>query len=120
MVLCFLDFFFIREKFITLKSYNFEQLINNKISQISSSLDLSKQMQLEKAAFFSRLPEIIHAFELANPGDIDAPYAPKVQEARVFLRKAMSYHIKGFESLSNAGKLKLHFHLSNGRSFLRT
>jgi methyl-accepting chemotaxis protein len=119
-VLCLSGYFFINQKFCTLKGNNFKQLIENKMSQVQSSIDFAKQMELEKAAFFAKLPVVVKAYELARTGNIDEPYDPKVQQARIFLRKAMKYHIKGFESLENVGKLKLHFHLSNGRSFLRT
>ena len=119
MILCIIGFYFIGEHMCTLKTSNFNEFIQNKLTQIDSSIDFAKQMQLEKAAFFSRLPIVIQAFELAQKGDIDDPNNPKAQEARDLLRNELKHHVKGVESLENVGKLKLHFHLPNGRSLLR-
>ncbi len=119
LILSLVGFLFINARLSTLKKNNFNNIVQDKMNQIHSAIEFAGKMQLQKAAIFSRLPVVVQAFEMAHSGNIDAPDNPKAQEARVLLREALKHHVSGFENLENADKLKLHFHLPNGRSLLR-
>ena len=119
LLLSLAGFFIINNRFSELKKSNFEMIISDIMNQINSSIEFSSQMQLEKSSIFSRLPIVVQAYELAHSGNIDDPNDTKAQQARVLLRNELKYHVQGFEEIENAGKMKLHFHLPNGRSLLR-
>ena len=74
---------------------------------------------LEEAAFFSQIPEVQQAYQLALSGNIDDEADPKAQEARDMLRRVMAPYIKGFKEQTGAKEFRLHFHLPNGRSLVR-
>ncbi|KPA10793.1 methyl-accepting chemotaxis sensory transducer [Candidatus Magnetomorum sp. HK-1] len=118
-ILCLLGSIIITDRFSELKNNNFKMVVGAKINQLNSAIEFSGQMQLEKASFFSRLPVVIEAFQMAHSGNIDDPKDDKAQKARQMLRDALKYHVQGFVQLGNVGKLKLHFHLPNGRSLVR-
>jgi len=119
IVLSLIGYIVINKQFSTLKANNFKKIINDKMNQINSSIAFGGQMQLEKAALFSRLPEVTKAFKIAHSGNIEDPRDPKGQQARVLLRDALKNHVHGHKSLEDTGAFKLHFHLPNGRSLLR-
>ncbi len=75
---------------------------------------------LSEATLFSAQPEVISAYKLANNGAIDDEVDPTVQKAREQLREYMGSVNKKYESYSSESKLKMHFHLSNSKSFLRS
>jgi methyl-accepting chemotaxis protein len=119
IVLSIIGYIIVNSQLETLKTNNFNKIINDKINQINSSITFGGKMQLEKAAIFSRLPAVISAYKIAHTGNIDDPKDIKSQQARVLLRNALKDHVNGYKSLEDAGALKLHFHLPNGRSLLR-
>ncbi len=94
------------------------RLAEEKMSEINQSITTASQQALEKASLFIRMPEIIRAYELAHSGNIDDEADGNTQHARNMIR----YHLKpiqdGFSGVIGQ-KLKLHFHLSNARSFVR-
>ena len=73
---------------------------------------------LEEAALFSRMPEVVAAFETAALGEMDDESDPMGQQAREELRRALKSVLAGYKEVTG-GKLRLHFHLSNGRSLAR-
>ncbi|NJL58515.1 MAG: methyl-accepting chemotaxis protein [Desulfobacteraceae bacterium] len=94
------------------------RLAEEKMSEITQSIATASQQALEKASLFTRMPEIIRAYELAHTGNIDDEADANAQHARNMIR----YHLKaiqdGFSGVLGQ-KLKLHFHLPNGRSLVR-
>ena len=75
---------------------------------------------LEQAIIFSSLAVVQEAYQLALTGDIDDEIDPQVQLAREGLRVKMKPVIENFKKQTGASDLRLHFHLPNNRSFLRT
>ncbi len=88
-------------------------LVKENINKLSSKA-------LSEAALFSAQPEVISAYKLANNGVIDDEVDPTVQKAREQLRGYMKSVNNKYESCSSKSKLKIHFHLSNSKSFLRS
>jgi methyl-accepting chemotaxis protein len=82
------------------------------------------QSRIIKKAFshvslYAKLPGVIEAYQHAHQGNIDNPKDPYALEARLMLRDAVTDIILGYNSISKK-PYKLHFHLPNGRSFVRT
>lgn len=95
-----------------------EKIILNKEQEIMLGTNTLSKKALLTAGIFSRLPEVVAAYELADQGDIDNEDDPRVQQARELLRESLAPAMQGVEAVSK-GKLKLHFHLPNGRSLVR-
>jgi len=70
------------------------------------------------ASLFLRLPEVEAAYRLALSGNIHDEADPTVQRARMQLRTALAPMLAGYQQTTGT-KLKLHFHLPNGRSLVR-
>lgn len=75
---------------------------------------------LEQAAMFSFMPVVQDAYQLALLGDIDDETDLSVQQARENLREDIGPVIKNFVKRTGVSNLRLHFHLPNNRSLLRT
>ena len=102
-----------------LKTKMISQPMENSMDVLLKSVEFTAQQTLEKSALFSRLPQVIQAFELAHSGDINDPLDPQAQQARQLLRRELKNAMDGYEALTGSGKMKLHFHLPNGRSLVR-
>ncbi len=96
-----------------------ETTSSNKISEIYNNIRRIGQKALEQSSFFSQMPEVLSAYELANSGNIDNEADPKVQQAREQLRTRLRPIVKGYTTHTGAKKFKLHFHLPNARSLVR-
>ena len=75
---------------------------------------------LEQATMFSFLPAVQEAYQLALLGDIDDETDLSVQQARENLREEIGPVVKNFMKQTGVSDLRLHFHLPNNRSLLRT
>ncbi|CAN2046031.1 methyl-accepting chemotaxis protein [Candidatus Magnetomoraceae bacterium gMMP-13] len=102
-----------------LKSHIYKDIIIGKKAEISAAIDFASKQALEKAALFTKLPVVIRAFELAHTGNIDNEADLRTQEARELLRKELQHTMKSYSSVMDGQKMKLHFHLPNGRSLVR-
>ncbi|WP_212637835.1 methyl-accepting chemotaxis protein [Desulfocicer vacuolatum] len=102
-----------------LKTEMISKPMENSMAVLLKSVEFTAQQVLEKSSLFSRLPQVIEAFELAHSGDIDDPLSPQSQQARQMLRRDLKEALDGYETLTGSGKMKLHFHLPNGRSLVR-
>ena len=91
------------------------RLVENIRHVLLEKIDAAAENALETAAIFSRIPGVVNAFEMAHSGNIDDEHDPKAQQARDILRKDLKPFMQGFSSVKNGEKLKLHFHLPNGR-----
>ncbi len=85
----------------------------------NNDIDRMSQKALEEAAFFSRMPQVVEAYQLAHTGNIDDEADPKCQEARDQLRRLFAPIIAGYKSNTGHPDFQLHFHLPNGRSLVR-
>lgn len=83
------------------------------------NIDEVAEHAVETAALFSRYPDVINAFNLAHSGNMDDEYDSSVQRARELLRRNLTPFLEGFSSVKSGQKMKLHFHLPNGRSLVR-
>ncbi len=81
-------------------------------------IDTLADVALKEAALFSSLPDVERAYRTALNGNIDDPRDSQVQVARGVLRNIIAPYIEGYQRVTG-GKPYIHFHLPNGRSFLR-
>ncbi len=91
----------------------------NTMAHLNQSIDVTAGQALEKAALFSRMPEMIKAFEMAHQGDIEDEADAMSQSARVMIRNEMKPFMQGFAEATQNQRFKLHFHLPGGRSLVR-
>lgn len=107
-------------------SYKFENLeksfvsviIGNKIDDMRQSIAKMSNNALEQASLFSRMPQVVEAFEVANQGDMNDPGDPEAQRAREMLRASLAPVLKGYEEALGT-KFRVHFHLPTSRSLVR-
>ncbi len=97
-----------------------EDLAQFTIAVINKNINRVAAKALGQATLFSNQPEVIAAYELAHQGDINIATDLTVQEARLKLRQYMKPLSAKYARDTGKGKLKLHFHLSSNRSFLRS
>ncbi|MBN2799105.1 MAG: response regulator [Deltaproteobacteria bacterium] len=84
------------------------------------TLEVQQSHLTEVAALFSHSPVTLEGYQIALGGDIDDPADPQVQRAREHLRDRLKGPLRAHRVLHDGGDLRLHFHLPNGRSLLRT
>jgi len=110
---------FIHHQLSSLKSKVIHDLVVNKKGEIERAEQKAGLEAEQKAALFSQLPAVINAYKIAHSGNINDETDPKAQKAREMLRHDLEAMLAGYESLTGGKKLKLHFHLPNGRSLAR-
>jgi methyl-accepting chemotaxis protein len=93
-------------------------LANQKEGEINRAVERGAAEALEKVAVFTQLPVVADAYNIALSGNINDENDPKVQKGRDLLREALKSQLTGFEAITGK-KMQLHFHLPNGRSFVR-
>ena len=113
-----LGYWYLANRLHALQDAFLEEIATSKSEQIRSSIDMLATQAVEKAALFAHIPQVVGAFRLAHQGDIHAEADPKGQSARELLRKGLEPFLTSFQTVTGE-KLKLHFHLSNGRSLVR-
>jgi hypothetical protein len=104
----------------------FQDLQHHLLRRIALDHATSVRIQMEAAtreaaqlaSLFLRLPEVEAAYRLALSGNIHDEADPTVQRARMQLRTALAPMLAGYQQTTGT-KLKLHFHLPNGRSLVR-
>jgi methyl-accepting chemotaxis protein len=82
-------------------------------------IDTLADVAMKEAALFSMQPEVERAYRTALNGNIDDPRDSQVEVARQVLRNIMAPYIEGYKAVTGEKSLYIHFHLPNGRSFLR-
>ena len=118
LLLGLVSYFFMHKQFSTLKDANIRDILNGKSSEIYQSLDFSSFFARDMAALFSRMPQVMEAYQAAFEGDINDERSPQSQTAREMLRRDLAPVLEGYKDI--AGKdFQLHFHLPNGRSLVR-
>ncbi len=114
-----LGYFVMHSQLSALRIHTHEDVVLAKKKEILSAIHLASQQAIEKAALFATLPNVIEAFELAHEGDISDENDPKSQAAREKLRSILKDNLNSYEIILPNSKLKLHYHLPNGRSLVR-
>ena len=118
LVVGFGGYFLLVGQFDTLRHSFAEMLVGGVANTVELNTKDASARALEEAALFSRMPEVVAAFEIAHAGRMDDEADATVQQAREHLRAALGGVLKGYEE-ATGGKLQLHFHLPNGRSLAR-
>ncbi|PTN38521.1 methyl-accepting chemotaxis protein [Desulfonatronum sp. SC1] len=89
-----------------------------KVAEIEAAMDMASMKAQELTALFTRLQAVQRAYQIALSGNIDDEADPMLQEARQMLRTELLHTLQGYEAVMD-DRLKLHFHLPNGRSLVR-
>lgn len=109
---------FIYQKMVSLKTQFVYDLVIGKKGEIERAVDMAAGKAQEKAAMFIKMAAVLEAYELAHTGNINNEADAAAQQARDMLRRNLKPALDGFQAASGE-KLKLHFHLPNGRSLVR-
>ncbi|WP_320176118.1 methyl-accepting chemotaxis protein [Maridesulfovibrio sp.] len=112
------SFYIIDKSFTQLKEMYVESKVSNAFTSVKNSINDSAKAAQHLAALFSQRPDVVEAFKVAHSGNIDNERSPESQTAREHLRNELQAELKGYQKLENE-KLRLHFHLPNGRSLVR-
>lgn len=106
-----------------MEGYALESMRDSAAGQTAAFSMLQREVEesmLDQAAFFARLPEVVAAYEQAHTGAMDEERDPVVQAAREALRVAVEPAYQSFVEVTGKADLRLHFHLPNSRSFVRS
>jgi methyl-accepting chemotaxis protein len=105
-------------QFDTLRGSFAEMIVGGVARTVELNTEDASLKALEEASLFSRMPEVVAAFETAALGEIDNETDPMGQQAREELRRTLKPVLEGYKEVTGS-KLRLHFHLPNGRSLAR-
>ncbi len=94
--------------------------LQDKTYDIENNITRIARKALNEAASFASLPEIIHCYELALAGNIDDEADSTVQSAREQLRLTIGQILEKYRRKTGIKEVRLHYHLPNNRSFVRT
>ncbi|MBN2069352.1 MAG: HAMP domain-containing protein [Opitutales bacterium] len=97
-----------------------ETTVASTIATIHENLNQISEKALSQAALMGSFPEVIDAYKEALSGNIDDEADPTVQRARESLREAVQFSREKYVADVGKDNFKLHYHLPNYRSFLRT
>ena len=117
-VLGVISYLIISSCFSSMQQRNLTYITNDTLLSIERNINQVSLSAQETASLFAQLPEVITAFELAHTGNIDDPKSSEAQDARSLLRNKLAPQLKSYKAATGQ-KLKLHFHLPNGRSLVR-
>jgi methyl-accepting chemotaxis protein len=115
----FLGYFILSTELATLQYDFYTKLARDQELKINAAIDAAAQASLAQAALFARMPEVIKAFETAHQGNLNDERDSQAQLAREALRHDLKPILEGYRDNFDGAKLKLHFHLPNGRSLVR-
>ena len=93
--------------------------IDENVNLVYSSISTIASRALQEVSFFTKLPEIQNAYEIALSGNIEDEKSPEGQLAREMLRIELKPFIDGYKAQTGRSYIKLHFHLPNARSLAR-
>ncbi|MBG0791635.1 MAG: methyl-accepting chemotaxis protein [Desulfovibrionaceae bacterium] len=118
LVMVVVGYYVLAGQFDGLKESFVSLTLKGKAEDIRQSIDKMSGNALEQAALFSRMPEVVQAFEVANLGDMTKADDPSAQRARDMLRASLASTLKGYEEAVGSS-FRAHFHLPTARSLLR-
>ena len=118
VVLGCVSVFIINASFKSLKEMHIHSVVDSAFSFVLTRVNDSSKSAQETAALFAASPDVLEAFKIAHSGNIDDERSPQAQEAREQIRKVLSPELKNYAAVSGS-KLRLHFHMPNGRSLVR-
>jgi len=88
------------------------------VEETQQAIAKMSQNALEQAALFSRMPDVVKAFDVANQGNMNDANDPKAQEAREMIRASLAPVFKGYKEHLGSS-FRAHFHLPTARSLVR-
>ncbi|TVQ96594.1 MAG: HAMP domain-containing protein [Desulfovibrionales bacterium] len=86
--------------------------------EIDAAMEMAAGQALSVTSLFTRLDAVQQAYAIALAGNLDDEADPMHQEARVMLRRNLGQLLAGYEDFLGE-RIKIHFHLPNGRSLVR-
>ena len=95
------------------------RIANHQMQEVLHNLETSSDSALAIASLFSQVPDVLSAYHIVHSGNIQDENDPSGHEARNLLRRSTGANLEGYEKIMGGRKLKLHFHLPNGRSLVR-
>ena len=104
---------------VRLKNHICRQKMESLSKQVSDTTDAASDRAMAISALFIRIPAVIQAFELAHSGDIKDASDEKGQPIREMLHKELKSLTEDYSEIMEGKKLRLNFHLPDGRSLLR-
>lgn len=111
-------YFLLVGQFDSLRQSFAEMVVDGVAKTVAEGTETASARALEEAALFSKMPSVTAAFLAARMGQMDNEADQAVQMAREALRQSLKPVLDGYKSTLGE-KLRLHFHLPNGRSFVR-
>ncbi|MEZ4524397.1 MAG: methyl-accepting chemotaxis protein [Desulfobacterales bacterium] len=105
-------------QFAELRQDYIRQMAENRRDEIQGRIADAAEQSLEKTSLFTKMTGVIAAFETAHKGNMENENDPDAQLAREMLRRDLKDILDGYSALTGE-RLKLHFHLPNGRSLVR-
>lgn len=113
-----ISYLIINSFFVTIHKHNLEYIVDDTFISIEKNIEHTSKDAQKIAALFANSPQVVNAYKLAHTGNIDDPKSKESEQARIMLRNTLAPHLVSYQA--NTGeKLKLHFHLPNGRSLVR-
>ncbi len=109
---------FVTQKLNNLKTKILSEQVSAKKAEIERAISTAGRNAMQTAAIFSHLPSVQKAYATAHGSNINDENDAGAQEARQLLRRELAPMLKGYSAIAS-GKMKLHFHLPNGRSLVR-
>ncbi|MEA3547646.1 MAG: methyl-accepting chemotaxis protein [Thermodesulfobacteriota bacterium] len=97
-----------------------EESAESAVAAVYQNIHNTAENSLRQATIFTIQPGIIEQYQLARNGNMDDEQDPTVQEARISLRQYIQPIYNKYLADTGRPELRLHFHLPNNRSFLRT
>jgi diguanylate cyclase (GGDEF)-like protein len=113
-----ISFVVIRSSFVSMRGQYVRDAVDVRFQRLTKEIETRELEAVGQTALFVRLPAVMRAYEMALEGNIDDPFSPQVQAARVMLRAALAPMLDSY-SAHLGHRLRLHFHLPNSRSLLR-
>ncbi len=97
-----------------------EKTKESAISSIYQNIKTVGEKALSQATTYTAIPEIISLYQILRTGNIDDEKDTAVQEARIKLRQFLKPMYDKYQTDTGRSDFRLHFHLPNNRSFLRS
>ncbi len=102
----------------TIRNNSIYNFVVEKESEMARSVRTGGETALLFSALFKDVPSVIDAYSIANSGKIDNERDSLVQQGREKLRKDLKPVLSGYKAVLGE-PMQVHFHLKNGRSFVR-
>ncbi|GEM_PF-300879 len=118
LVVGFVGYFLLTGQFDDLRYSVADMMVGNTAEKLALNTESASIRAQEEAALFSRMAVVQRAYELAASGDMDNESDSSAQQARELLRAELKPVLEGYAATTGK-KLKLHFHMPNGRSLVR-